>query len=53
MGREEGRAVGRKEGEKSVAQKLKAIGMDAKSIAKVTGLTLDEIANLNTNLHDN
>ena len=52
-GREEGRAEGRKEGEKSVAQKLKAIGMDAESIAKVTGLTLDEIANLNTDQHDN
>ena len=45
-GREEGREEGRKEEKMSVAQKLKAMGLDANSIAKATGLSPDELASL-------
>lgn len=44
--REEGREEGRKEEKMSVAQKLKAMGLDANSIAKATGLSPDELASL-------
>ena len=42
----EGREEGRKEEKMSVAQKLKAMGLDANSIAKATGLSPDELASL-------
>lgn len=45
-GREEGRAEGRAEGRLEVARNLKAMGMSAADIAKATGLTPEELADL-------
>lgn len=42
----EGREEGRKEEKRSVALKLKAMGLDANSIAKATGPSPDELASL-------
>ena len=45
-GREEGREEGRDEERIIIARNCKAMGMDAASIAKVTGLSEAEIAEL-------
>ena len=43
IGREEGRAEGRAEGVSNVARKLKAMGVDYKTIVESTGLSIEEI----------
>ena len=45
-GRKEGRKVGRKEGILSVARNLRSGGMSVEAIAAVTGLSIEEIEQL-------
>lgn len=45
-GRQEGREIGREEACKNNARKMKAKGFDSDTISEITGLTVEEIANL-------
>ena len=45
-GRKEGKIEGRKEGKEEIARKMKADGMPNEVVAKYTGLTIDEIAEM-------
>jgi predicted transposase/invertase (TIGR01784 family) len=45
-GRMEGREEGWKEGKKDIARKMKADGTDVNTIAKWTGLTIDDVLRL-------
>ena len=45
-GREEGRAEGREEERRQNARRMKDLGLPAETISTVTGLTLEEVAEL-------
>ncbi len=46
QGREEGREEGREQEKIHIAQKMKALGMDTKTIEQVSGLTAEQIEQL-------
>ena len=46
-GREEGRAEGREEGRAEIVRQMKANGMTTEMISKITGLSANDIDNIN------